>query len=78
MQIGAAVGEMGLADGFDSRSSRHMCIEVPVSYLPCSGRFFSGISAFPLALETTQQNSVLESSSVRNGRRYNRSLKVLL
>ena len=74
MQIGAAVGEMGLADGFDSRSSRHMCIEVPVSYLPCSGRFFSGISAFPLSLETTQQNS----SSVRNGRRYNRSLKVLL
>ena len=30
MQIGAAVGEMGLADGFESRSSRHMCIEVPL------------------------------------------------
>ena len=45
MQIGAAVGEMGLADGFESRSSRHMCIEVPVSSL-APGGFSQGFPHF--------------------------------
>ena len=36
--------------GFDSRSRRHMWVEFVVGSRPCSERFFSGYSGFPLLL----------------------------
>ena len=38
--------------GFDSWRRRHMCVEFVVGSLPCSERFFSGYSGFPLSLKT--------------------------
>ena len=38
--------------GFDSRTWRHMWIEFVVGSRPCSERFFSGFSGFPLSSET--------------------------
>ena len=38
--------------GFKSRRRRHMWVEIVVGSLPCSERFFSGYSGFPLSLKT--------------------------
>ena len=38
--------------GFKSRRQRHMWVEFVVVSLPCSGRFFSGYSGFPLSSKT--------------------------
>ena len=38
--------------GFDSRTWRHMWVEFVVGSLPCSERFFSGYSGFPLSSKT--------------------------
>ena len=38
--------------GFESWRRRHMCVEFVVGSLPCSERFFSGYSGFPLSLKT--------------------------
>ena len=38
--------------GFDSRTRRHMWVEFVVGSLPCSERFFSGYSCFPLSSKT--------------------------
>ena len=38
--------------GFDSRTRRHMWVEFIVGSRPCSERFFSGHSGFPLSSET--------------------------
>ena len=38
--------------GFNSRRRRHMWVEFVVVSLPCSERFFSGYSGFPLSLKT--------------------------
>ena len=38
--------------GFDSRSRRHMWVEFVVGSRPCSERFFSGFSGFPLSSKT--------------------------
>ena len=38
--------------GFNSRSRRHMWVEFVVGSLPCSERFFSGYSGFPLSSKT--------------------------
>jgi len=35
--------------GFDSRTRRHMWVEFVVGSRPCSERFFSGYSGFPLS-----------------------------
>ena len=37
---------------FESWRRRHMWVEVVVGSLPCSKRFFSGYSGFPLSLKT--------------------------
>ena len=37
--------------GFDSRTRRHMWVEFVVVSRPCSEKFFSGYSAFPLSLK---------------------------
>ena len=38
--------------GFDSQSRRHMWVEFVVGSRPCSERFFSGYSSFPLSSKT--------------------------
>ena len=38
--------------GFDSRTRRHMCVKFVVGSRPCSERFFSGFSGFPLSSKT--------------------------
>ena len=38
--------------GFDSRTRRHMWVEFVVGSRPCSERFFSGFSGFPLSSKT--------------------------
>ena len=38
--------------GFEPRHGRHMWVEFVVGFLPCSERFFSGYSGFPLSLKT--------------------------
>ena len=38
--------------GFNSRRRRHLWVEFVVGSLPCSERFFSGYSGFPLSLKT--------------------------
>ena len=38
--------------GFDSRTRRHMWVEFVVGSRPCSERFFSRYSGFPLSLKT--------------------------
>ena len=40
------------APGFDSRTRRHVCVEFVVGSRPCSERFFSGYSGFPLSSKT--------------------------
>ena len=39
--------------GFKSRRRRHMWVEFVVGSLPCSERFFSGYSGFPLSSKTS-------------------------
>ena len=38
--------------GFESSRRRHMWVEFVFGSLPCSERFFSGYSGFPLSLKT--------------------------
>ena len=38
--------------GFDSQTGRHMWVEFVVGFLPCSDRFFSVYSGFPLSSKT--------------------------
>ena len=38
--------------GFDSRTRRQMWVEFVVGSRPCSERFFSGYSGFPLSSKT--------------------------
>ena len=38
--------------GLEPRYRRHMWVEFVVGFLPCSERFFSGYSGFPLSLKT--------------------------
>ena len=41
-----------MSSGFESWRQRHMWVEFVVGSLPCSERFFSGYSGFPLSLKT--------------------------
>ena len=43
--------------GFKSRRRRHMWVEFVAGSLPCSERFFSGYSGFPLYEKPTLSNS---------------------
>ena len=51
--------------GFDSRSRCHMWVEFVVGSRPCSERFFSGYSGFPLSSKT---NQFPNSNLIRNPR----------
>ena len=48
--------------GFDSRTWRHMWVEFVVGSRPCSEKFFSGYSGFPLSSQTNSSNF----NSIRN------------
>ena len=41
-----------MCPGFDSQTRCHMWVDFVVGCLPCSERFFSGYSGFPLSSET--------------------------
>ena len=49
---GAVVEHLPSTQGFDSRAWRHMWVEFVVVSRPCSERFFSGYSGFPLSSKT--------------------------
>ena len=50
-----------VSPGLDSRTRRHMWVESVVGSCPCSERFFSGYSGFPL---TPQKPTLLTSNSI--------------
>ena len=54
-----------MCPGFNSWTQRHMWVEFVVGSLPCSERFFSGYSGFPLSSKTniSKFQFVLELSS---------------
>ena len=49
--------------GFDSRTRRHMWVEFVVGSRPCSERFFSGYSGFPLSSKTNISKSQFDLES---------------
>ena len=62
--------------GFKSRRRRHMWVEFVVGSLPCSERFFSGYSGFPLSSKTNTSRP--NSNSIWNARtRLNESKRTL-
>ena len=50
--------------GFDSRTRRHMWVEFVVGSRPCSERFFSGYSGFPLSSKTNISKFQFDLESV--------------
>ena len=52
--------------GFDFRSRRHMWVEFVVGSRPCSERFFSGYSGFPLSSKTNISKFQFDLESVPN------------
>ena len=52
--------------GFDSRIRRHMWVEFVVGSRPCSERFFSGYSGFPLSSKTNTSKFQFDLESVPN------------
>ena len=52
--------------GFDSRTQRHMWVEFVVGSRPCSERFFSGYSGFPLSSKTNTSKLQFDLESVPN------------
>ena len=51
--------------GFNSRRRRHMWVEFVVGSLPCSERFFSGYSSFPLSSKTNISKFQFDQESGR-------------
>ena len=51
--------------GFNSRRRRHMWVEFVVGSLPCSERFFSGYSGFPLSSKTNISKFQFDQESGR-------------
>ena len=51
--------------GFKSRRGRHMWVEFVVGSLPCSERFFSGYSGFPLSSKTSISKFQFDQESGR-------------
>ena len=54
--------------GFDSRTRRQMWVEFVVGSRPCSERFFSGYSGFPLTSKTKHFQIAIDSEKPREGR----------
>ena len=52
--------------GFNSRCRRHMWVEFVVGSRPCSERFFSGYSGFPLSSKTNTSKFQFDLESVPN------------
>ena len=51
--------------GFKSRRRRHVWVEFVVGFLPCSERFFSGYSGFPLSSKTNISKFQFDQESGR-------------
>ena len=51
--------------GFKSWLRRHMCVKFVVGSLPCSERFFSGYSGFPLSSKTNISKFLFDQESGR-------------
>ena len=51
--------------GFKSRRRSHMWVDFVIGSLPCSERFFSGYSCFPLSLKTNISKFQLDQESSR-------------
>ena len=51
--------------GFKSRRRRHMSVEFVVGSLPCSERYFSGYSGFPLSSKTNISKFQFDQESGR-------------
>ena len=56
--------------GFNSRTRRHMWVEFVVGSRPCSERFFSGYSGFPLSSKTNISKFQFDLESVPNYAKY--------
>ena len=54
-----------MCPGFDSRTRRHMWVEFVVGSLPCSERFSSGYSGFPLSSKKQHFQIPIRSWEVR-------------
>ena len=52
--------------GFDSQTRRRMWVEFVVGSRPCSERFFSGYSGFPLSSKTNISKFQFDLESVPN------------
>ena len=52
--------------GFDSQTLHHMWVEFVVGSRPCSERFFSGYSGFPLSSKTNPSEFQFDLESVPN------------
>ena len=52
--------------GFDSRTRRHMWVEFVVGSRPCSERFFSGYSGFPLSSKSNTSEFQFDLESAPN------------
>ena len=69
-ELGWRSGESALLSpvwfGFDSQTPRHMWVEFVVGSRPCSERFFSGYSGFPLPSKTNTSKFQFDLESVPN------------
>ena len=63
---GESTGLPPMWPGFDSRTRRHMWVEFVVGSRPCSMRFFSGCSGFPLSSKTNISKFQFDLESVPN------------
>ena len=57
MRSGESTRPPTMWPGFKFRRRRYMWVEFVVYYLPCSERYFSGYSGFPLSSKTNTSNS---------------------
>ena len=63
--------------GFKSRRRRHMWVEFIVGSLPCSERFFSGCSGFPLSSKTNTSKFQFDLERTETFKRALKNSKVL-
>ena len=63
--------------GFKSRRRRHMWVEFIVGSLPCSERFFSGYSGFPLSSKTNTSKFQFDLERTETFKRALKNSKVL-
>ena len=65
-QSGESTRLLPMWTGFDSRTRRHMWVEFVVGSRPCSERFFSAYSRFPVPYKTNTSKFQFVLESVPN------------